>query len=171
MAFFLLGFSYLLISIRMLFKGAATRYPDYFAYITIALALAKLISAISGMFSRRKQKDSQISIMRDYSFVDACVSVVVSRAYSSVRLAVCPRCLSQWILYGHIIFRASNKRSCHAVDHQQGRAGGVQIAVGDPHSVRSSFRRDHMLARERSMSPSHFQVRPKTCMRRYSGRS
>ena len=103
----LLGVSYLLISIRMYFRGDVDRYPEYLVYGVILIALAKLVGSIIGLLPKRglfpeRKKDRRLSIVRLYSLMDACVSVVVSRC-AILMIVEAPNAVPSSAVFGMLV--------------------------------------------------------------------
>lgn len=75
----LIGFSYLLVCIRMYFAGDSTLYTGSMVYLTAAVSFTKLGFAIYGTAINRHLKDPVISLIKRISFTDAIVSIVVTQ--------------------------------------------------------------------------------------------
>lgn len=75
----LLGFSYLLISIRTYFRGEYIAFPDWLIFGYVIFCFVKLANGIYGIVNGIRLKSPLLSVTRIFSFADACVSLVVSR--------------------------------------------------------------------------------------------
>lgn len=75
----LLGISYLLVCLRMLFAGDSTPYNEfYIVYGVATVSFTKLGFAIHGTVVTRHLKNPVISALKVLSFTDAFVSIVVT---------------------------------------------------------------------------------------------
>ena len=76
----LLGFSYLLVCLRMFFAGDSTPYNEfYLVYGVATVSFAKLGFAIHGTVGTRYLHNPIVSAMKVFSFTDASVSIVVTQ--------------------------------------------------------------------------------------------
>lgn len=97
-----LGFSYLLISIRMFFRGDVTRFPDYAVFAVVIGSLAKLGSSIYGAFYDRKSASPVVRVVRILSLADAGVSLVMTRC-ALLLIVDAPNAVSNSAIFGMIV--------------------------------------------------------------------
>lgn len=74
-----LGAAYFLVCLRMYFDGEAQVYGGIMAYLTAAAALVKLGVALSGNLAMRRIKNPIVAAIKQISFADALVSIVVTQ--------------------------------------------------------------------------------------------
>lgn len=98
----LLGLSYMVISVRMYFRGEVTLYPEYIVYGIVVVTFVKLIAGVAGMISGRKERDPLVDSMRLYSFADACISIVVSRC-AILMMMKSPNAVQSSAVFGMIV--------------------------------------------------------------------
>lgn len=97
-----MGFSYLLISIRMFFSGDVTRFPDYAVFAVVIGSLAKLCSSIYGLFYDRRSDSPVVKTIRILSLADAGVSLVMTRC-ALLLIVDAPGAISNSAVFGMII--------------------------------------------------------------------
>lgn len=98
----ILGFSYLLISIRMFYRGDVTRFPGYAVFAVVIISLIKLCSSIYGLFYDHNESGFVVRVIRMFSLADAGVSIVMTRC-ALLLIVNAPAAVSNSAIFGMII--------------------------------------------------------------------
>lgn len=98
----LLGFSYLLVSLRMYYRADVTHFPDYVVFGVVIVSLSKLFSSLYRLFWDRHSKDLVVRVLRVFSFADAGVSLVMTRC-ALLLIVRAPEAVANSALFGMII--------------------------------------------------------------------
>lgn len=98
----LLGLCYLLISVRMYFREESITYAGYLIFGVVLLTFAKMGGAAHGLFFQRKSRDPVLTLIRKFSFADACVSLVTMRC-ALLMLSGASHAIQNSALFGGIV--------------------------------------------------------------------